>query len=311
MIKPSQHYQNLQRFKSLLICRWFNLKGVLQLHNQLRSLHSQTISGIEHALKTGRFHSTWIYLQSLSEFVKFGQNYEERGCKSSNEVIAEAKKILIEGESHTEVALSTGRPLLMVTIHMGDFQLGFLRLMEHFRPARKTFLFKLNSGDHKEAALMTAFEEIIAAPTVLRMNESGGKAAYLALRQSHIVVMAIDLELQVNSRSVVDFFGKPCHMQNGPATIATLSKALVVPVVTFKNDKGQNVVRIEPFIDSGANVEGETTQQRIDNITQQIAKCMQQWLINWPEQAHSWTSIADTMACPLPNPKLCGDRISI
>lgn len=303
MIKLLPLDRPIQQSKSIFISKWFGLLGVMQLSRQLRPWQAQTISCISLALKTDRFHSMWIYLKSLSAFLSFGQDYADRRYKSPNEVLAEAKRIFIEGERHPKAALSTGRPLLIVTIHMGDFQLGFLRLMERFRPARKTFLFKLNAGDEKETALMKAFESLMNPPTVLRVKEGGGRAAYLALRQSHIVVMTIDLEVKVNSRSVVDFFGKPCYMQNGPATIAVLSKALVIPIVTYKNHKGHKVVRVEPSIDSCANAQGETIEQRIDRVTQELANCLQQWLINWPEQAQAWTSIADTMVCPLPNPK--------
>jgi lauroyl/myristoyl acyltransferase len=290
----------LNRFGYSAIRRARNFLEVLKLRRQLRPMQAQTLSGISHALKTGRFHSKWIYLQSLFAYVRFGQHYAERSLRSSDEVLTEARQIIIEGECYAEAALATVRPLLIATIHMGDFQMGFLRLMERFRPARKMFLFKLNAGDQKETALMKAFEHVVAAPTVLRVNEGGGKAAYLALRQSHIVVLTIDIEVQVKSRSLVDFFGKSCYMQNGPATIAALSRSLVLPVVTFKNDKGHKVVRIEPVIDTDANMQDETIQQRIDRVTQQLAYYMQRWLINAPGQAHVWTAIVNTMAKPLP-----------
>jgi KDO2-lipid IV(A) lauroyltransferase len=291
----------LQRFKASLIRGLLNLYGVMVLRGRLRPMQKQTVLTIARTLGLSYIKSNWIYLQSLFAFISFGQRYAGRSFSSTEQILEEAKEIIIEGESHAEAALSTGKPLLIATIHMGDFQLGFLRLMEHYRPQRKTFLFKLNTADKKEAALMKAFERVVAAPTVLRVNENGGKTAYLALRQSNIVVLTIDLEVQVKSRSVVDFFGKPCYMQNGPATIAALSKALVVPVVTYKDVKGNKIVRVEPVIDSDAIVHDEPIQQRVDRVTQQLAKCLQQWLVTYPSQAHVWTSIAATMAHPLPS----------
>ena len=291
----------LKTLKFDIVRGWHNFNGVMDLRRRLRPTQKQTVSTIARTLGFGHIQSNWIYLQSLFAFTSFGQRYADRSFSTSEQILAEAQKIVIEGQCHAEAALSTGKPLLIATIHMGDFQLGFLRLMEHYRPLRGTFLFKLNSGDEKEVALMKAFEHVIAAPTVLRVNENGGKTAYLALRQSNIVVLTIDLEVQVKSRSVVNFFGKPCYMQNGPATIAALSKALVVPVVTYKDVKGNKVVRVEPVIDSNAIVHDESIQQRIDRVTQQLAKCLQQWLVISPSQAHLWNAIAATMAHPLPS----------
>jgi lauroyl/myristoyl acyltransferase len=305
MINAIKTGHRTRKIGSFISGTWLKFMGVVDLYARLSDKRKQTLSAISYALGAGRIRSNWIYLKSLYSFIIFSKNYADRAFNSTNEIIEQAEKIYIEGEHHAAEALSSGRPLLITTIHMGDFQLGFLRLMTRFKPKRKTFLFKLNPGDQKEVALMKAFDQVKAEPTVLRVDESGGKAAYLALRQSHIVVLTIDLEVNVKSRSVIDFFGKPCHMQNGPATIAVLTKALVVPVVAFTNSKGQKIVRIEPMIDSDAKVHGATVEQRINQVTQQLANQMQQWLTDSPSQAHLWTYIADTMLCPLPCPMQC------
>lgn len=273
---------------------------VVSLMFRMRHLQAQTLSGVSDAIGTSRVASFLLYVRSLYSFIGFSVDYMVTCARGPSEIMRQMSKTDIDGAHHFAFALATERPILVVTMHMGDFQIGFLKLVERLRPGRQLSVFKLSDKSLSEAVLLEAFASLGHKPIVLRAGEGGGRQAYLALRKAHIVAITIDLELQVTSRSTVSFFGRPCHMQNGPATIAALTRSLIVPVVNFKDRQGRRIVQVSPPIDSGTAMSGSNMHIAVQQLTQQLADCMEAWIRIDPSQVQAWSAIAETISHPIP-----------
>ncbi|HEX7638291.1 MAG TPA: lysophospholipid acyltransferase family protein [Burkholderiaceae bacterium] len=266
----------------------------------MRALQRRTLRGIADTLALGRWRAFGLYVRSLSSFSAFTLDYLVMCRRGTAEIERRIAGLSIQGLEHMEQALASGRPILVTTMHMGNFQLGFLKLVDRLRPARTLSVFKMSLNDRNEDVLFQAFAKLGCPPTAMRAGEDGGRQAYLALRKGDIVAITIDLELQVKSRSVVRFFDRPCHMQNGPATIAALTRALIVPVVNYEDRSGRAIVRVEPPVETDIRATGETMPIAIQRLTQHLAATLERWIRIDPRQVHAWSAIAETLACPLP-----------
>ena len=175
----------------------------LSLVLRMRALQRRTLRGIADTLALGRWRAFGLYVRSLSSFSAFTLDYLVMCRRGTAEIERRIAGLSIQGLEHMEQALASGRPILVTTMHMGNFQLGFLKLVDRLRPARTLSVFKMSLNDRNEDVLFQAFAKLGCPPTAMRAGEDGGRQAYLALRKGDIVAITIDLELQVKSRSVV------------------------------------------------------------------------------------------------------------
>ena len=208
------------------------LKGVLNMWGVLRPYRRRTVEMIGRSLSLPRWKAWVIFCFGLRSFVRHINSYIQLTNLNVKEICNLASQVRLEGESFLRTTIALDRPVLIVTMHMGDFQLGFLKLVEACSPLeRQLSVFKMSAADAKEGVLLAAFKNFGAYPQILRANDEGGRRAFLALRAGHVVAMTIDLEVSVKTRSIVRLFGHPCHMQNGPATIALINRSLILPVI--------------------------------------------------------------------------------
>lgn len=279
------------RLSSVLLVPW-------ALRAQLRALQrfqGATVSAIGGALRLPADRALRVYRASLRTFVRFNLQYLFLCRSSSAAVRARMAAIEVRGQEHLTPFLTDGRPVLLITMHMGEFQLGFLKLAASLRSKRNIFAFKISERNADEDALFAAFARESQHIEPLRAGQDGGRRAYLELRKGNVVMMTVDLEVHVTSRSTVEFFGRPCQMQNGPATLALLTGAVIVPIINYTDAAGVDTVRVETPLDTKAQFTGEPPRAIIDRLTQQIATLMQTWIAIDPTQVHAWSAIAETI----------------
>jgi lauroyl/myristoyl acyltransferase len=266
---------------------------------RMRAFRARTLAVIGNTLSAGPLRAFSIYVRSLLAFAEFSVEHSITCSRGSAEICRRSTDVVLQGQEHLEQAKAAGRPILVTTMHMGHFQLGFLKMVEILRPSRQLSVFKFSQNDRNEDALFEAFTKLGCTPNALRAGDGGGREAFLALRRGDIVALTIDLELQVKSRSIVTFFGRPCNMQDGPATIAALTRAIIVPVVNYVDRNGRRIVRAERPIDAGARDSDEPMPVFIQRTTQQLARTLESWISMAPHQVHAWSAIADTVVHPV------------
>lgn len=252
-----------------------------------------SIKIMANALKCSRLSATSIYMRSV-----YGADRDHaafsRLCKDGR-LLQAANAVQLEGAEFLHELTSTKRPIMLATIHMGQFQLGMLQLLQKFKPEKRICIFKLNSSDDNERILLSSISTLGYKADVYRVHQDGGREAFMALRRGDIVVLAIDLEVNVRSRSAVTLMEHSCAMQNGPASLAIMTNALIVPVVAMRNPEGGNLLKIDPVIDCADPRWGQTSAERVDRITQSLAINMEAWIRCSPSALHLWGAVAQTL----------------
>lgn len=265
------------------------------LQRDLRRFNAATVAAIGGSLHLAPGRAQLVFQQSLRSFVRFNINHFFLCRRTARELRQEIDAIRVIGNEKLVPFLTGGQPVLVITIHMGSFQLGFLKLVASIRSERKVFVFKISDGNANEDAIFAAFERESQQIHPLRAGQDGGRRAYLELRKGNVVTMTVDLEVNVTSRSDVAFFGKRCHMQNGPATLAALTRAVIVPIINYIDASGVSTIRVEDPINTQAAFVGESSKDLIDRVTQQIAGLMESWIRIDPTQVHAWSALAETI----------------
>jgi lauroyl/myristoyl acyltransferase len=74
-------------------------------------------------------------------------------------------------------------------------------------------------------------------------------------------------------RVEVPFLGKQCFLQCGIAELAVPTRALVVPVINYKDGDGNDVLKIEQPIDAKLQP-GENRHLAVERVTKGIALYM-------------------------------------
>jgi KDO2-lipid IV(A) lauroyltransferase len=151
------------------------------------------------------------------------------------------RRVEVRGAEHVEAAAAQGRGILLLTAHLGNWELlAASHALEKWplsvmiRPLDSALLdplierFRLRSG-----------VELIA-------KRHGLRDALDALRRGRMVGILLDQNASRREGVFVPFFGIPASTSRGMAVIALRSGAPVLPVFIRRLPGGRHVVQLEP-----------------------------------------------------------------
>jgi Kdo2-lipid IVA lauroyltransferase/acyltransferase len=184
-----------------------------------------------------------IHLMAKKVFVMIGKNSADVLRSVSMQDINSFKKVVnVTGEEHLEKALSTKKGVIVLTAHMGAFELvgTYLALMDY----RPQIIGKVQKDPRLNRLLMEnrrrrgaeAIERGKDTLKVIRNLKSGG-----------VVAMLIDQDTKVKS-VFVDFMGRPAFTPIGAALFAIRTDAKVVPLGIHLDDRLQQQLKVYPEI---------------------------------------------------------------
>lgn len=277
--------------KTLLLpfLTWLELRRV-------KPFEQGTLKAISRAIRSDKAHVRNVYKSSVKNYIALGMDFLFLARCSSRTRQKQLASTRVLGAEHLSEVLDSSRPILIISMYMGNFPLGFLKLMSEVKNKRKIFAFKFNNQTANETLLFSLFQNTSQDIEPLRAGEEGGKRAFLELRKGNIVAMVVDAEVHVTSRENVLFFGENCAMQGGPATLALLTKAVIVPIINYQDRHGQAVVQVESAIYPEKQTAAESPRQVIQCLTQAIAEQMEDWVQMAPQQVLRWSSLAHIMS---------------
>ena len=236
-----------------------------------------------------------VLRKSIESELAFQVDYAWIARATPDELLAKLAKLRIEHLSRLEAVVDSGRPIILLSIHMGSFYFGFLKLALAVNAKREVSVMKTAMASEQENALHRHAEHKFGAITTLRFDDDVGKNAYLALRRGGVVAMMSDVEVRVSSRESVTLFDQECFMQSGVARLALTTNAIIVPVINFTSPSGERILRIEEPLCSRRAVGETSAQDVVARLMQNIATLMEQWIRIDPEQFHRWGDLAWTM----------------
>lgn len=154
------------------------------------------------------------------------------------------KNITVEGFEHYDRALAKGNGIVVLTAHIGNWELGG-------RVIGTNYDFWVVALPHANKHVNRFFDG---------RRETGGmkvipfgKAARLCLqllKQNRLVGLVGDRDFSKDRGIVVDFLGKPAYLPKGPAALAIATGAPIIPGFMIRNPDDSFTLKIQPAIEA-------------------------------------------------------------
>jgi len=191
---------------------------------------------------------------------------------NADEVLA---RFRFEGLEHLRRALASGRGALLLSLHMGCYDLG-LRALSLKLPG-----LRLATIAHPLSPQLQAWLDArrnAGSVEILQTGSASGVRALRILRSGRPLIVLNDLYLRQGRRFAVPLFGKRCLTPAGPAVLALATGAHVLPCYVRRDGPDRHGLHILPEVELPADEEAGTAacNTALEGI---IRKHPEQW--NW------------------------------
>ncbi|MES3008578.1 MAG: hypothetical protein V4751_12500 [Pseudomonadota bacterium] len=167
---------------------------------------------------------------------------------------------------------------VLVTIHMGDFVGAFRCLAEQVETGRQV----LSLQRERHNAVTHALNADLRLQ-ILPHGEGVSAAVVAGLRKGNQSLgVLFDLREDFGATTEVLFFGQRARLVKGPAMLAILGRAPIIPFVTWECD-GVDQIDMEDMIDTRVR-DGESLPHAVTRITQMLARLAEKWIRRTPAQ---------------------------
>ncbi len=153
-------------------------------------------------------------------------------------------RIRIEGEEHLQKALKDGRPMVIVTAHYGDWELGSLFV------GRRIKNLTIVGRMLKQAALNEQIIKTRERFGITLLDERGAlKSLMSALKKGQNVGIVVDQNTLKELGILVDFFGKRARHTHAASILARRFDAYIMPMFIRSSEdyKTHTIMFQEPF----------------------------------------------------------------
>jgi KDO2-lipid IV(A) lauroyltransferase len=179
----------------------------------------------------------------------------------------------IEGDEHLHDAVSDGRGLVLVTAHLGNWELGG-RLLAR-RLGRPTHVVVAGEADPRLENFLRG------GPSPVRFVRRAGPAAMVplvgALRRGEIVALQGDRALGTDGDTRIDFFGVPAPFPRGPFVLGRAARAPVVPAFCVLGEDRRYTVVMAPPIRVEAGGDREALARWVAVLEDMVRRVPEQW----------------------------------
>jgi len=178
-----------------------------------------------------------------------------------------------DGEEALDAALAAGRGVILLTAHLGNWELGGRLLVPRLNRTAHVVL-----SAEQDAAL----EPYMRADTpnlrfVTRRQATSTLGLLAALRRGEVVAMQGDRPTGERRDTLVPFFGAPVMFPLGPFVLARAAGAPVVPAFCMMAEDTRYRIALEPaiWVKPGEEVEALTTAVRA--LERAVRRTPTQW----------------------------------
>lgn len=232
--------------------------------NLAQVLRSQNIAASEQSLAQMARKTFQLFGKYLVDFFKF-----------SRMTAAEAKRLVsIEHLNYLEAACQLGKGVVLITAHLGNWELGAAimtalgyRLNVVFLPQRLDKINQLFEKQRRQRGMQ-----------LIPIGQAA-RGVLQALKRKECVVMLADRDFTAHHYPV-DFFGRPALLSSGPPRIALHAGAPVVPAFVLRQDDDTFLLRFHPPILVNEHSTRKEVELKIGrSMEKEIAQHPAQWFI--------------------------------
>ena len=202
------------------------------------------------------------YLVDFFRFEKLNRQYIDKNIK-------------LENLHYFDEALAKGKGVVVLTAHLGNWELGGVVI------AQLGYPFWVVALPHKNKKVNDFFDT--------QRNKKGVKVIAMGkavrsciteIRKNHMVALVGDRDF-TEKGIIIDFFGRPTHFPEGPAALSLLTGACIVPGFMFRNPDNSFTLRIEKPIEFLPT--GDKTKDLAD-LVGVYKKIIEDYIRQYPQQ---------------------------
>lgn len=187
-----------------------------------------------------------------------------------------------QGMEHLEEALAHGKGVLILTAHIGNWD------MLGLWGARRMKL-TIISKDLRGAGVNRFWMEARARCGLqIVPAHNSYRACISVLRKNEILGFILDQNMTRMEGIFVDFFGKPACTTAGLAFMAAHSQAPIVPAFMIREPDGSHRIEIHPAIEPPPNRDAETLRAATQHYTSVIEGVIRQVPDQWIWMHRRW-----------------------
>jgi Kdo2-lipid IVA lauroyltransferase/acyltransferase len=190
--------------------------------------------------------------------------------RSQREIL---RHLEIEGWDNVAAAKASGRPILILTGHCGNWELIGTALHEGGVPPAAV---ARPLDDPGLQQLLVDLRDHLGTTTIARGTRGAARQLLEVLRRGGALAMLIDQDTKVDG-VWVPFFGRPAFTPVGAAEIALRQKANVIPSFIERRPDGNHLVRFLPALDLPPDPR-EATALMTAKIEEQVRRRPEQWV---------------------------------
>ena len=208
--------------------------------------------------------------------------------------------VTFEGEENVRAALQRGNGALVLTAHLGNFDLLAMYAAQRGLPLTVVSKEIRNPAVND---LWMRLRERFGVKIVLSHNSL--RACLKALKDDGLLGFVLDQNRPHDQGVFVTFFGRPACTTPGLAFIAAAAKAPVVPAFIHRTADGRHRLRVLPHIEPPPDRDDDTlrraTQTYASVIEEEIRRHPDQWI--WMHRRWKTQPLpGDVVATPVPAP---------
>jgi len=161
----------------------------------------------------------------------------------------------IDGAEHLRDALARGRGAVLITGHLGSWELLAAALVRARFPLS---VIAREASDGQVNEFLVGLRRRFGVRTVLRGSPGAARDILRTLKSGEVLGCLIDQDTRVEG-VFVDFFGKPAFTPTGPTALALRGGAPVVLAACWREPDGRHRARFEPplTLDRGPDPEAD------------------------------------------------------
>ncbi len=202
------------------------------------------------------------YLVDFFRFPLISKEYAEHGA-------------VIVNRHYVDSALRTGKGAVLLTAHLGNWELGGAVMALLGYPICAVAL------PHRAENINTFFnrQRISKGLTIFSLGHAA-RLCLSALQHNKLLALLGDRDF-TEKGAVVDFFGRPTHLPLGPAHFSLKTGAPIIPVFTYRDRAGTFYVHAEePIVPVSA---GMKENDAIALINRYVG-IIERYIRNYPDQ---------------------------